>query len=88
MLAKFCEDVVQFLHDTYSDKYTFECVLESSISSPDRVTLTIHHSEYYSHVLHPSYMEGIFISYCTEEFIEERGMFLWQKELVDAIEGS
>lgn len=87
MLKKFCEDILQFLKDTYSEKYTFECVLESNALSPDRVTLTIHHSEYYSHVLHPSYMEGIFYSYCSEEFIQERGMFLWQKELVDALEG-
>ena len=92
--SKFCEDTVKFLESEYSDAYQFE--VRHWVALPGRLIhgnnekaeLTIKMSPHYKLTIVNENMQYLFGIYRDGEFIEERNCYLWQKELVDMIEGS
>ena len=92
--SEFCEDVVKFLESEYSDSYRFE--VKRWVAMPcglihgnnEKAELTIRYDSHYSLIVVNENMQYLFGRYRDGEFIEERGQYLWQKELIDMIEGS
>lgn len=91
--SKFCEDVIKFLESEYNDSYRFE--VKRWVAMPcgliqgnnEKAELTIKMGPHYQLVIVNENMQYLFGRYRDGEFIEERGQYLWQKELVDMIEG-
>ena len=91
-MKQFCEDVLNFLRSEYSDAYEFN--IERRIVVPARlipnnenIELTVKMSPHYKLTIVNASMMCLFGCYRAGEFIEERGVYRWQKELVDMIEG-
>ena len=94
LLLKFYDAVIEFLKSEYGDAYDFS--IERFMALPpefnpfnkERIELKIKLSKcYYLTIVNES-MQYLFKLYCKGEFLEDRGQYLWQKELVDMIEGS
>ena len=91
--SEFCEDVVEFLESEYNDSYRFE--VRRWVAMPcgliqgnnEKAELVIKMGPHYQLVVVNENMQYLFGRYRDGEFIEERGQYLWQKELVDMIEG-
>lgn len=87
-MKQFCKDVLKFLESEYDDSYRFSIEHYSSLDSEkDTVQLVIEVSPRYKVKLAADAMFFILGWYRVGEFIEERGQYRWQKELIDMIEG-
>lgn len=91
--GEFCEDVIKFLESEYNDSYRFEVKRYVTIpcgliqGNNEKAELTIKFNNHYSLIVVNENMQYLFCRYRDGEFIEERNCYLWQKELVDMIEG-
>ena len=92
-MKQFCKAVLDFLQAEYSDAYKFE--IEQRLVTPEyilpdniKLELTIKISSMYRLIVTNDNMQRLFYLYKQGTFIEERKQYLWQKELVDMIEGS
>lgn len=90
-MKQFCKSVLQFLESEYSDAYKFEISHSVNIATSDKnnqqVELIVKVSPNYTLKIINTSMQYLFCCYRTGEFIEERGQYRWQKELIDMIEG-
>jgi hypothetical protein len=90
-MNQFCKEVIKFLHSEYNDAYIFElerrCTIAKSWESDD-IELIIKINPNYKIKIPCGSMNHIFELYKTGDYIEERKQYLWQKELIDMIEGS
>lgn len=93
LFHSFCEDVVKFLESEYNDSYRFEIkrwvVLPSKLilGNNEKAELIIKMNSHYQLIIVDDNMQYLFGRYRDGEFIKERGQYLWQKELIDMIEG-
>ena len=89
-MKQFCEEVLKFLRAEYNDSYKFDIILLVSHNAfgNAEAELTITVNTDYKIKLKNNSMQFLLGSYYAQEFIEERGLYRWQKELVDIIEGS
>ena len=91
--SEFCVDVVKFLESEYNDSYRFEVkrwvVLPSRLilGNNEKAELIIKMNPHYQLIIVDENMQYLFGRYRDGEFIEERNCYLWQKELIDMIEG-
>lgn len=86
-MREFCEKVLEFLKSEYNDSYEFK--LELAVEKNDySAQLLVKLNNYYTLRVADYWMRQLFLTYRTGEFIEERNQYMWQKELVDIIEGS
>jgi hypothetical protein len=97
-MRHFCEEVLKYLRSEYDDSYQFEvkCWLTRPwLTSPPRLgvprnekaELTIKLSQGYQYVIEDYVMQYLFGCYRAGIYIEERNQYVWQKELIDMIEG-
>lgn len=91
-MKQFCKDVINFLESEYSDAYQFEMshfivTPAGLIPNNQKVELTIKVSPGYQLKIVNESMQYLFSLYQSGVFIEERGQYQWQKELIDMIEG-
>ena len=91
--SQFYDAVIDFLESEYGDAYDFKIErymalpLEFQPFNKERVELRIRLSKcYYLTIVNES-MQYLFKLYCEGKFLEDRGQYLWQKELTDMIEG-
>ena len=89
-MRQFCEEVLKFLRAEYNDSYKFDIILYKSYGAlcNDEAELTITVNQDYKIKLKNNSVQFLLGSYYAQEFIEERGLYRWQKELIDIIEGS
>jgi hypothetical protein len=88
-MKQFCEDVLKFLCSEYNDSYQFSIEYHKTLNSEkDTVELVIEVSPRYKIKLNSDTMFYIFGWYHDGVYIEERRQYRWQKELIDAIDGS
>lgn len=94
-MEQFCKAVVDFLQSEYNDSYSF--TVERRMPLPpslrgygteEKVELVIKVSPYYKLTIVDDSMHYLYRLYLSGEYIEERKQYLWQKELIDMIEGS
>ncbi len=92
-MKQFCEEVLKFLRSEYDDSYQFEvkcwlvCPPRLGVPNNEKAELTIKMRPGYQYVITDHSMQYLFGRYRDGEFIEERDCYLWQKELIDMIEG-
>jgi hypothetical protein len=94
LMDNFCRSVIDFLQAEYSDAYEYK--LEKHVALPPsfapysfpKVELWVKFDPHYTLKVANDNMQYLFHLYNSGEYIEERGQYLWQKELVDMIEGS
>ena len=87
--------MLNFLRSEYDDSYKFEIERQTTISMElmrgdavnGKVELIVSTSPCYKLRIVNDNMQHLFSLYRTGEFIEERGQYCWQKELIDMIEG-
>jgi hypothetical protein len=87
-MREFCEKVLEFIKSEYSDSYDFKIDLYKEFGTQDRIELSIKINSTYTVKVTSDYMYHLFILYKAGTFIEERSQYVWQKELIDIIEGS
>lgn len=85
-MTRFCKDVLDFLQSKYSDAYEF--TIELKRGHIKEYALLKIKSGYFIKSITSCYMNYFYELYKGNEFIEERNQYLWQKELIDLIEGS
>lgn len=94
-MTKFCEDVINFLQSEYNDGYSFK--IERHIALPpefrpyynkERIELRIDIGPSYRITIVDTSMQYLFKLYLEGKFLEGRKQYLWQKELIDIIEGN
>lgn len=91
---KFYDAVLDFLRSEYSDAYNFKIERYTALPpalnpfNRERVELKIDISPMYRLTIVNDSMTYLFKLYCDGTFLEDRGQYLWQKELIDMIEGS
>ena len=83
---QFCQEVLNFLRSEYQDSYTFEIEYYESPGHTETV-LKIKNSGFIR-TISDEYMCHFYTLYRLGKFLEDRGQYLWQKELVDLIEGN
>lgn len=86
-MKEFCNEVLKFLESEYGNMYTFAIVLESSLEWTEAV-LTIKFDNCYTMKVCRDMMNYLYRTWRNNTYIEERGQYVWQKDLVDIIEGS
>lgn len=82
---KFCEEVLKFLRSEYQDSYAFEIDYYQGLEMI-KMELKIKTSGL-TRIINNSYIEHYYLLYNQGQFLEDRGQWLWQKELIDLIEG-
>jgi hypothetical protein len=93
-MKQFCEEVLKYLKSEYDDSYQFEikCWLCAppclGVPNNEKAELTIKMSPGYQYVITDKSMYYLFGCYRDGQYIGERNQYLWQKELIDMIEGS
>lgn len=93
-MERFCKDIIEFLQSEYNDSYSFKleryCALPPKInpSNKEHLKLIIDVSPMYRKIIVDDNMQYIFKLYLEGGFFRDRDQYLWQKELVDMIEGS
>ena len=90
-MEQFCKVVVEFLQSEYPASYTFKIERQWAPLDfrPDSfVRLSISMCPNYKLIISDYYMQYLYMLYRSGKFIEERQQYLWQKELIDLIEGS
>jgi hypothetical protein len=83
---EFCKQVLDFLRAEYQDAYTFEIEFYESFGRYE-VVLRIKNSGFIR-TIGNEYMDYFYTLYHRGQFLEDRKQYLWQKELIDLIEGS
>ena len=83
----FCYKVIKFLKTEYHSSYDFKIKFNSDLDTKETITLNIIFDNYIK-TIENNYMQYIFQLYRQGDFIPERNLYKWQKELVDIIEGS
>ena len=94
MTNRFCQDVIDFLQAEYNDAYEYR--LEKHVALPPslapyvfpKIELWVKFGPHYTLKIVSENMQYLFGLYNSGEYIQERGQWKWQKELVDMIEGS
>ena len=84
--SQFCKDVLDFLKSEYSDAYEFTIELETD-RFKEFIQLKIKSGQFIRKIT-AGYMNYFYELYKDNKFIKERNQYLWQKELIDLIEGS
>ena len=87
-MKQFYKDVIDFLKSEYNDAYEYRLEVNRSIKRPDEVELKIRICGTMVVLVGTESLQHIRSLYESEIFIEERNQYLWQKELIDLIEGS
>jgi hypothetical protein len=82
---EFCKQVLDFLRAEYQDAYTFEIEYYESFAVNDSV-LRIKNSGFIRTISN-EYMNYFYSLYRQGQLLEDRKQYLWQKELIDLIEG-
>jgi hypothetical protein len=92
-MENFCYELIKFLESEYPNDYIFK--LEKNVILPQylkpsnaKFTLTINITPKYKLIVNDESLQYIYKVYISEEFIKERNLYAWQKELMDIIEGS
>lgn len=88
---QFCEDILKFLRSEYNDSYKFEIkhfvvVPPYLIPDNEKINLIITMKPGYELVIVNESIQYLFQLYLSDDFIEERNQYRWQKELIDMIE--
>ncbi len=83
---QFCQEVLKFLRSEYQDSYAFEIEYYQN-PEIEEIELLIKTSGL-TQKISGSYMNHFYLLFCEGKFLEDRGQYLWQKELVDLIEGN
>ena len=90
-MNQFCKAVIDFLQSEYNDSYSFTIEKQVSLLSiqgiKENVELVIKVSPNYKLIITNDSMHHLYHLWFSGEYIEERKQYLWQKELVDMIEG-
>lgn len=94
LINNFCRAVIDFLQAEYSDAYEYK--LEKHLALPPsfapfsfpKVELWVKLGPHFTLKVVDENMQYLFGLYRSGDYIEERKQFVWQKELVDMIEGS
>jgi hypothetical protein len=92
-MKQFCEEVLKYLKSEYDDSYQFEvkCWLcappQLGVPNNEKAELTIKMSPGYEYVITEKSMYYLFGCYRDGLYIGERNQYVWQKELIDMIEG-
>lgn len=86
-MKEFCNKVIDFLQQEYADGYNFKVEYYQTLPTFCKAMLTVEYNKQYSLKIADSMMEWLYRLYVEGKYIEERGQYLWQKELVDMIEG-
>lgn len=91
-MKEFCNAVLDFLQAEYGDAFIFS--IEQRIIAPKgilydnvHIELTIKMSTRYRLIITNDNMQCLFHLYRQGKFLKDRKQYLWQKELVDMIEG-
>ena len=93
-MRQFCKEVIDFLLSEYGDGYDFHiesCIIPSSLGSEEptkKVELWVKFNTHYSVKIVDTSMRYLYKLWINKQFIPERKQYLWQKELIDLIEGS
>lgn len=89
-MENFCYELIKFLESEYPDYYTFK--LEKNVILQNfelsEFILTINITSKYKLVINEDSLRYIYNLYVGGEYIKERELYVWQKELIDIIEGS
>ena len=85
MKERFCKDVLNFLKSEYNDAYEFTIELKQG-QFYDTIELKIKLGDF-MRIIIDSYMNYFYELYRHGDFIADRNQFVWQKELIDLIEG-
>jgi len=87
MTTQFYNDVLKFLHSTYSENYKFNINVTKGLLGEDTAELVVEAGNGLVIKASNVYMKYIFNEYESERFLQERKIFSWQKELIDITEG-
>lgn len=81
------KEVLEFLNSQYSDEFKFNFNVSYSIDGDEELWLNVcDKNGKVLKVITSNFLKYIF-NISPMEYIEERKMWLWQKELIDEIEG-
>ena len=92
-MKQFCEEVLKYLKSEYDDSYQFEikcwltCPPRLGVPRNEKAELTVKMSPGYQYVIVDHNMQYLFGCYQDGLYIGERNQYVWQKELIDMIEG-
>jgi hypothetical protein len=87
-MKQFYKDIIDFLKSEYSDGYEYNLEISRSIYATDAAELKIKIGPNLVIKITSNSMDYIYYLYKHGQFITERNLYLWQKELVDMIEGA
>lgn len=87
-MKQFCKEVVNFLQSEYGDGYEFHLDLINDLTYGEDAELYISYSTVYRVIVNRNSMKYLYVLWRSKEYTKERNQYLWQKELVDLIEGS
>ena len=87
-MNQFCKNVINFLQSEYSDGYNFNITARHELSGLKEIELVIKVGTNYTIIVGNTTMQYLFNLYHQGEYIAERKQWLWQKELIDILEGS
>lgn len=86
-IKQLAETVLEFLKSQYTEDYKFFFIVEYSLGHGENFQLKIKDcDDNLIKVISNDFLRFIFS--LEQDYIEERQMFTWQKELIDEIEGS
>jgi hypothetical protein len=86
-IKQLAETVLEFLVSQYTEDYKFFFIVEYSLGRGENFQLKIKDcDDNLIKVISNDFLRFIFS--LEQDYIEERQMFTWQKELIDEIEGS
>jgi hypothetical protein len=81
------KEVLEFLNSQYSDEFKFNFNVSYSLDGDEELWLNVcDKNGKVLKVITSNFLKYIF-NISPMEYIEERKMWLWQKELIDEIEG-
>lgn len=86
-MEKFYKELDSFIRTTYSDHFHCEWEIDSRLEMFTKEKLHIYYDDKYLRTISSRDIEHLLFLFAGGEYIEERQMYLWQKELVDILEG-
>lgn len=86
-MNQFCKSVIAFLQSEYSDGYNFSITVYQELSGIKAIELIVKIDTSYTVKIGNTTMQYLFNLYCQGDYIAERKQWLWQKELIDILEG-
>lgn len=87
-MREFCKQLLEFLQSEYGDGYDFQCDVFNDVTCGEDAQLEINFSSSYRVIVGRNSMKYLFGLWKSNRYVEERNQYLWQKELIDIIEGS